>query len=488
MALSYKLAYILLGLSLLFSHETLLQATISLKSKGAEIQMTSGQLSLPSLSCVQGLHHETFTCDRNSVSAITKNDYEQITLSAIPLKSPMSQQLWLPSNELPYRACDIDAFSTTDEKCLLRTFSNAIVYNATRLASQGLSIQQNTASIYDLTDAINTNSSALVYNNRITSNALLYGIAHASQSVDIDWTTDVLLSSDLWLSSDSTVSFSTSIVVDGNGHTINFARNNYFMSIPEDVRIEFRNITLSNFSDCAFCLAEGAQICLGDNTRVEILRDTELYADFEITGNVVLNGFGNTVRLGSSQFHVTGTNWLTLQNIVLQEVTSSNIVLDYTGVLDLRDVTLTLTQDYSFTSGRCVFENQVKFSGGHEFAYTSTGVSMIAPYAQVQFTPSSSFNYNPRIANRDLFAMKDTTSVLSFSNATVATSTVGMRLTRGTVMLDNYNKFYNDSATSANQGFSFGNNNADDDVTIMLLPGANVELMSGFLTYNNVTS
>ncbi len=205
-------------------------------------------------------------------------------------------------------------------------------------------------------------------------------------------------------------------------------------------------------------------------------------------GHTFMNGFGNSINLGSSTLNIVGPSSLRVQNLGLQGVQNHSINVAYDGMLGLQNTDLFLSQDYSFTSGRCVFENQVKISGGHEFRYTTTSTSMIKPYGTVSFENGTTLHYNPPVLNRDLFAMENATSVLSLHGATIITSTVGLRLTRGTLTLDSHNELFNDFALTSTEGFSFGNTIGDNDLSIVMLPGASLELKSGFLNYNNVNS
>ncbi len=298
----------------------------------------------------------------------------------------------------------------------------------------------------------------------------------------------VYLNTDHWFSSDATLTFSGGTTVYGNGHSVTFARNNNFITVVPGAKVEFRNVVFKEFSDDAFNLGSGATVIFGDQTTLEVMYSQSLSKDLIFTGNTVMNGFGNSMNLGSSTLNVVGSSSLKVKNFVLQGVQDHNINVAYNGALLLQDVKLLLSQDYSFTSGRCVFENQVLISGGKEFKYTTTSTSMIKSLGTVCFDHQTTFSYDPVIAKNNLFAMEDVTSVLFLNSCTIKASKVGLKLTRGTLMVDNYNALFNDSASYVTQGFMFGSGIVADSLNVVIFPGASLDLKSGFLSYNNVNA
>ncbi len=242
---------------------------------------------------------------------------------------------------------------------------------------------------------------------------------------------------------------------------------------------------LKEFSDVAFDLGLNSRVIFGDQTTLEVMYSQLFTKPWMFMGSSIINGFGNSIDVGLSTFTVVGPSSLNLQNIVLQGIQASTLGISYDGVLGLRDAELWFSQDYTFSSGRCVFDNQVDISGGYEFRYTTTSISTIKSYGMLRINNGTSFNYDPAVLARDLIAMDDVTSIFFLNGCTLESSAVGMRLTNGTLMADNYNRLYNDLAVTTTDGFSFGNWIAENDLNIVLLPGASLNLESGFLSYNN---
>jgi len=80
----------------------------------------------------------------------------------------------------------------------------------------------------------------------------------------------------------------------------------------------------------------------------------------------------------------------------------------------------------------------------------------------------------------------DDSSILYLNGCTIRTTTTGMQLTTGTLVVNGQNHVYNDGAVSLSQAFILGNGNPANDLDIEILPGASISLESGKLLYANV--
>ena len=96
------------------------------------------------------------------------------------------------------------------------------------------------------------------------------------------------------------------------------------------------------------------------------------------------------------------------------------------------------------------------------------------------------FRYAPAIANRDLIHLVDKNATLMLDGCSLDSTITGMRLTCGTILVDQKNYLSNAGATSLSQGFGFGNGNPNDDVDIQIMPGGSLTVVSGMLDYQNV--
>ena len=112
-------------------------------------------------------------------------------------------------------------------------------------------------------------------------------------------------------------------------------------------------------------------------------------------------------------------------------------------------------------------------------------VSVVAPNSRLLFD-NTTFKYAPSNDSRDLLMLFDKTSELYLDGSSLESTTTGLRLTNGSIIVENKNFLINDGAVSLSEGFAFGNQEAESDLNIIIKPGATVQLVSGLLDYQNI--
>ena len=239
----------------------------------------------------------------------------------------------------------------------------------------------------------------------------------------------IILGGDLLLPDNFDIRFTTSGIIDGQGHTWIFGHNSK-IRFDNYITVTFRNITLRNIRDYSDGNAsismmgpwksklvfENAQICLSD--------------DFSFTqGQMFIH---NDVRVsGTSQFNYTTTQ-------------VSFITKNSTWMFDLNT---------SFSYGPA------------ELGWAPTGDE-----------------------GRRLIRMVDRTSELFLNGMTLHSTLTGLYLDTGTLIFDHKNYLYNryfrlydiDSipATSVSQAIAFG-----EDLRMEIMPGANFEIVEGIMDF-----
>ena len=123
--------------------------------------------------------------------------------------------------------------------------------------------------------------------------------------------------------------------------------------------------------------------------------------------------------------------------------------------------------------------------GTNTFTYASDMVSTVSGCSSLMLD-GMSFSYAPPVNNRDLFALQDQSSLLVLNGCTLSSTTTGMRLTSGQLIVNDNNTLINTGASATSEGFAFGNGIAADDLTIIVNPGASLNLLDGVLDYQNV--
>jgi hypothetical protein len=286
---------------------------------------------------------------------------------------------------------------------------------------------------------------------------------------------------------DSTVSVTGNTTLDGNGHVFDFTKQAGNFSVAAGKHLVFTDVVLRNYSEGAISLGAGATVTFGQGTCIELEDMQSLASNMTFSGNAVVQGFGNKIMMNNSVISVNPGGRLTLQDIFIEGLKQFNIrAQGNTASVKFKNAILCLSHDYSFTSGRILFEMDVHMVGTNTFGYRPTNVnSKILPCSKLLLDTGLTISYAPVAANRDLLGMADRSSVLYLNGCTVRSTTTGMRLTNGTLIVDHKNQFFNTGATSPSQAIAFGNGTAANDLGIEIMPGGRIQLQSGQLAYQN---
>jgi WD40 repeat protein len=196
------------------------------------------------------------------------------------------------------------------------------------------------------------------------------------------------------------------------------------------------------------------------------LSATNLYRVLHITGNwsnqgtsgdLIIDGQGHTLCIGdNTQIFVDTNITLTLRNMTLKTGALSKrlpaITLATPGsTLALDNVVMDLGADFNFNQGRIFIHNEVAITGTSAFVYHSPNPSYITSGATWLFDQGTTFSVAPATFTsapgsldlnstetpHNFIQMADPTSVLYLNGCTLSTTYTGLRLTNGTVLMNN---------------------------------------------------
>lgn len=224
------------------------------------------------------------------------------------------------------------------------------------------------------------------------------------------------------------------------------------------------------------------------NVKMTINSDVLLQNTLTFTGNCSVDGCGYDLSLGTSGNIVVGSgSSVLLKNVTINNVAGTNIrCLDAASTLSLCDCTLDLDGDWTFTQGKFAFTGETKFTGTQIFTYRTTSTTTLFDNATWYFDSGMTFSYAPSNGATSLIAFNSSFSWLYLYQATLCTPTTGLKLTKGTVVLDGPCPLVN-AATSSSGGLILGDGAlATNNITITVLPGSGFVCGSGFLVNNNV--
>ncbi len=328
------------------------------------------------------------------------------------------------------------------------------------------------------------------------SNLNLTTIDHGPANIHFTTDSAYTLSYDLNLASAHYLELGGQVTVDGNGHTINLAKSSgNQIVVNNNASVVLNNMKITNFSESAFTIGSNAQVIMGDGVSLTLDSAQSISRTWIFAGDTVLNGNNNTLDLTAGGNVIVAPHGnLTLHDLYVTGLNANNMCCQGdVSTLHIKDVELNMSGDYSFTSGAIQYENDVVISGSHIFAFQSNVTSTIAHDATVYFGFDTTFNYAPVVARKDLLAFEDVTSALyMMKGAALYTTSTGMQLTKGRLIVDTQASFNAEYATEGSSiaeiGITLGNNNAEDDVIIDILPGSVLDVDNGYLIYKNVLS
>lgn len=205
-------------------------------------------------------------------------------------------------------------------------------------------------------------------------------------------------------------------------------------------------------------------------------------------GECVIDGKGYVLDLsGTTSLAVDSGASVLLQNLIIKGVSAGNILcLDGNGTVSLENVTLLLDADYSFTQGSLEILENVIIGGPHVFTYKSSKKSTIKSHAKLVFDSGMTLKYDAPTTAKDLLAMEDATSILYLHETTLHSTTTGLRLTKGTLVLEGTCPVISDATVEAEAIMLGDGASSVNNIDFKILPGSGFRIDSGFLAYKNV--
>lgn len=373
---------------------------------------------------------------------------------------------------------------------LIISTSNALngLLRATSNAAAGLLVATSNAAAGLLKVTSNAVATLVIYNSNAVVNLARIGtIDHGPANVHMNSST-MTLSYDLRIGQNShSLNIHTSGVLDGNGHMIDLARGVASINVDASVTVTFQNVVLKDYSDFTVSLGSGAAIVFGQGCAVELPPFVVLTRTWTFAGSARLkgSGAGSQVDMNSNYMYVAPQSTLKIENAELYNIAQSNVRwIDNTSNIQFENAVLHMTADFSCTLGSFRITKDCAVRGFGAFAYQSNMGSTIESASKLTIDQGISFFYGPTTDFRNLLRMTDSSSVLAFNNSTLVATATGPQLTKGTLLVDGVMTVQSAAASSA-EAVIFGDGNPANDLLVDLLPGANIQVTSGYLSYQN---
>lgn len=389
------------------------------------------------------------------------------------------------SNALEYRA-------RMNSNALLytyRTTSNALEYRA-RINSNAL-MHNYRVNSNALEYRARMNSNALMYTYRINSNAIIHtaetldalvGIEHDQMQITVDTTVDNIrfIKNGFMINDGTTLTLNTPLRVSG---ALQFGdHNGGALNLNGDLQLA---------TDAYF--SNGGTI-RGNGHTINLNGDQEIPGILHFTSDTIVEGNGNTITFDGGSLMVEDAVSVTLRNMIIKLPSSDELACaSALSSLSLDNVTLCLEDQYTFDAGRLFIDNTVVMRkavatrNGYpgDFVHSSDSAITILPNSCWFFETGCNFCYNPPVANRDLLRFADVSSQLFLNGCSLYSTPTGMRLSKGSVVVDGKNYIYAEGE-SLSEAVAFGNNESGEELAIHILPGASIAVESGCLDYSNL--
>ncbi|MFC1842269.1 hypothetical protein ACFLYU_01290 [Candidatus Dependentiae bacterium] len=214
--------------------------------------------------------------------------------------------------------------------------------------------------------------------------------------------------------------------------------------------------------------------------------------EMRFSGSCSFDGLGHCLMLNdNTSIVIESDSHLSLQNIKIHNVSGNNIrCYSDTSTLRLKDVQWFLDGDYTFTTG--MFEVACQdfhiLGEGFGFGYKSDLESIIGSDGRMILDRNVTFSYDPPIADRDLLSMADSTSELVLRGATLFSTSTGLRLTKGNLVVER-KSFISCDGDVLSEAVSFGDgSSASNNLSVQCVGAANLEILGGYVVDNTVSS
>ena len=305
------------------------------------------------------------------------------------------------------------------------------------------------------------------------------------------------------ISLDNKLLFTQSTTYSGGFNTFNFATaGSPLVILSPNVMVEIQSVLLRAFQLNYINFGAGSSFVFGPNTSIILAQSSvdgfpceNLTHTYTFRGDVVIDGNNHCWDLGDDSLPGPKGNLvirpgssLSIQNLTIKNLSGNKIrCLDDTSVLALRNVTLIMDGDFSFTRGSLwIQQGTVDIQGSYTFAYTTSQASFIFNQGRLQISDGATFLYAPRSNNRELIVFEDETSRFDLENGTLASTRTGIRLTIGAMDVKG-RSFLTQNLTgtlSLSESIAFGDGNPSNEINVSIAPGASLELLRGRLVYD----
>lgn len=224
---------------------------------------------------------------------------------------------------------------------------------------------------------------------------------------------------------------------------------------------------------------------IGSNGVLRLQGPLTLDSTWTFSGQCTLDGNGQTLDLTSGNLVVAPGSTLTLNNIVIKNISGTAIsCVDNTGQIILNNVSWMQNGDFEFATGAMQFSHQNLFQGdGVLFVYDTIMTSTILAQSSILLDSGFTLSYDPSNNSSLLLQCIDNTSVINLKSSTIHATSGGLQLTKGSLQIISNSTLESEGST----GITFGNDNPANDFACTIFNGVSLNVALGILNYRNAS-
>lgn len=222
---------------------------------------------------------------------------------------------------------------------------------------------------------------------------------------------------------------------------------------------------------------------------VQLLSDMQLSSAWTFSQDCLLDGNGFALDLrDTGQLIVERGSSLRLKNITVKDISGNRVRCnDNAATLMLDNTDWVQSGDTAFATGELkILGVSGMFGYGTTFTFQSSEQSKISARAELTLHEGLIFSYDPPTTSRTLFTFSDSTSKLILDTSTLHSTSTGLQLIKGDLIVRGQCTLQSDAAYKA-EGVIFGDGvSADNDLDITIYPASRLEIVSGWVVDKNV--
>ncbi len=307
--------------------------------------------------------------------------------------------------------------------------------------------------------------------------------------------TDKLLDRDFAISALRPIVVNADPIIDGDGFSYQFALNPTVALVTIDANqlLKYKNIWLKNFPLQApgLVMKDGSTLIFGDLTTVEIGQNCTLTTTLYFEGNTILTGKNKILELGrGGALVVRPGSSLLIDNLTIRGISEGQIYcMDNNCTVSIGDLVWEQDGGYTFSQGSLFINGLWELKGTTTFGFGTNKPCYVTRFGRIYVDEGMTFSYAPTTADRDLVKFENTHSTFLLHGATLVSTITGMRITKGSFIIDNHSYLMIDSTKpyiALSEGIELGNNTKAGNPVVTVVPGGILDLVFGQLVDSTV--